>query len=749
MSNHKSNRRSFIKSSTLLSGGLLLHFYWPNSLEAKQNIAPDIVNGQELNAYIRILPNSKVKILCPNPEFGQNVMTSLPMMVAEELDIDWKDVEVEMSVHDNLKFGMQFTGGSNSIKTYWKPLRNAGATARQMLIEAASSQWGVPSSEITSQNGVLHHASGKKATFGEMATAASKLSVPKDVKLKDPKQFSIIGHSKKNTEGKKIVTGQPQFGLDYSTKDMLIAMIEHPPAFGMTLKSFDGTDAKKSKGIKDVFSIKLYDEGSERGLFETRSYNEVVAIVGTSTWEVLKARKKLKIAWKQRGDLKESTKGFRGDIKEEFSPGGLESTELHLKNMQEMMTKPAKQLRLDGDPIQAFKNAATVIERTYNGPFLPHNTMEPMNCFAHVTKDKALFVCPIQTPGLAEETLAKRFGLPKEKVEINMTRMGGGFGRRAYHHYMVEAGIISQKINAPVKLIYTREDDMSYGIYRPMYTAKYRAALDANKNLIGFHVIGGGIPEHPIHANRFPAGAIDNYLAEGWEIPSNITIGAFRAPRSNFNAAAEQSFLDEVAEAMGKDPIDFRLELLKRAKEKPVGTNNDYNAERYSGVLTLLKEKSGWGKSENDKYKRGVAAYFCHNSYAAHVVDIVQRNGEPYVEQVTSAIDCGIVINPDAAKNMVEGAVIDGIGNAFFGNLSFKNGVPEHKNFNTYRSIRYNQAPKKVDVHFVDSTVDPTGLGEPPFPPVFGAIANALYKSTGKRYYNQPFGLENTKENRL
>jgi len=317
--------------------------------------------------------------------------------------------------------------------------------------------------------------------------------------------------------------------------------------------------------------------------------------------------------------------------------------------------------------------------------------------------------------------------------------MGGGFGRRAYGHYLVEAALISRKVKAPVKLVYSREDDMTYGIYRPRYTATYRAALDANKNLIAFHVKGGGIPEHPIHANRFPAGAIDNYLAEGWELPSNITIGAFRAPRSNFNAAAEQSFLDELAEAMGKDPIEFRLELLQRAKEKPVGKNNEYDADRYAGILKLVREKSGWNKPENKQYNRGVAAYFCHNSYAAHVVDMVKRNGEPYVERVFSAIDCGVVVNPDAATNMVQGAVVDGIGNAFYGSLTHKDGKAEQSNFSEYRIIRIHEAPKSIDVHFVQNDIDPTGLGEPPFPPVFGAVANALYKTLDKRFYNQPY----------
>jgi isoquinoline 1-oxidoreductase subunit beta len=407
--------------------------------------------------------------------------------------------------------------------------------------------------------------------------------------------------------------------------------------------------------------------------------------------------------------------------------------------MAELGAQPAKVVRKDGDPEAAFKKAATIIERTYAAPFLAHNCMEPMNCFAHVTADKAELAAPTQAPEFVEKTLAARLGLPIDKIEIELTRMGGGFGRRAYGHYMIEAALISQQAKAPVKLIYTREDDMSYGIYRPAYHATYRAALDANKNLIGFQVRAGGIPESPLHANRFPAGAIDNYLAEEWAIPSNITIGAFRAPRSNFIAGAEQSFLDELAEAMGKDPIAFRLELLKRAKDNPVGKNNDYDPDRYAGVLELVREKSGWAKGKKGKTARGVAAYFCHNSYAAHVLELTVRKGKVTVEKVTSALDCGIIVNPLSAVNMVEGAVTDGIGNALYGNLTFKDGKPDQTNFDKYRMIRFNEAPKAVDVHFVQNDIAPTGLGEPPFPPVFGAVANALYKATGKRLYQQPF----------
>ena len=736
------SRRTFLKTSLLAGGGLMLHFSGLAKFALPNNdgVVP-VVQLTEINGYVKISPDNMVTLVCPNPEFGQNVMTSLPMMVAEELGVDWKKVVVEMGPHDSVKLGPQFTGGSNSMRMYWKPLREAGATARNMLMLAAAGTWSVPIEELTTKEGVIYHdKSGRKATYGEMAAKAAAIPVPKGVKLKSVKDFNVVRTSQKNVEGAKIVSGKPLFGLDYKHEGMLIAMIQHPPAFGMKLKSFDASAALKMPGIKDVFSVKLFEDGFEQGGFDVRTFNDLLVVVGKTTWEVMNARKKLIVAWMPAGDTKD-TMGGRAGKKEVIVPGELETTATQLIKMQEYAKKPAQQLRKDGDPETAFKNAAQIIERTYNAPFLAHNCMEPMNFFAHVTDEKALLVGPLQAPGWTEPTLAKVLKLPPEKIEIQMTRMGGGFGRRAYGHYLVEAALISRKVKAPVKLIYSREDDSTYGIYRPMYTATYRAALDSNKKLLAFHVKGGGIPEHAIHANRFPAGAVDNYLAESWEIPSNITVGAFRAPRSNFNAAAEQSFLDELAEAMGKDPIDFRLELLKRAKENPVGKNNEYDADRYAGVLELVRSKSGWNGAEHNKFSRGVAAYFCHNSYAAHVVDLTLKDGEPYIERVFSAIDCGIVINPDAAANMVQGAVVDGIGNSLYGGLTHKDGVVEENNFHKYRVIRMHEAPKKIDVSFVQNDIDPTGLGEPPFPPVFGAVANALYKASGKRYYQQPFAL--------
>lgn len=724
----------------------MLSFSWVSALASVEKA--EILNVedtlQRLNAYIKITSTGKIHILNPNPEFGQNVMTSLPMIIAEELGANWKDVSVDMAPFDPKSYvkgsASQFTGGSRSVAMWWKPLREAGAAARIMLSTAAAKEWGVDPSSIQIKGGFITNGS-KKAHLGEFAAKAASVPVPTEVKLKDLKEFDIVRKSQTNSKGWDIVSGKPLFGLDYSEPGMYVAMIQHPPAFGMELKSYDASQTLKMPGIKEVFEIELYPDGFEMGGFDTRTFNKALVVVGKTTWEVMNARKKLKVQWEPMKDRKDVVAGWGGKSEVLF-PAGLESTAMHRKRMLEMGEKPAKVLRRDGNPEKVFAEAAKVIERTYTAPFLAHNSMEPLNFFAKVNEDGLFLAGPLQAPQFVQNTLVKRLGIPAEKIEIKMTRMGGGFGRRAYSQYVIEAALIAQKAKVPIKLVYSREDDMTYGIYRPMYTATYRAALDKDNKLIGFHVKGGGIPEHPIAQNRFPAGAVDNYLAEGWEIPSNITIGAFRAPRSNFNAAAEQSFLDEVAEAMGKDPIDFRLELLQRAKTNPVGKNNDYDPDRYAGVLKLVREKSGWDKAENKGKNRGVAAYFCHASYAAHVVDMILKDGEPYVEKVTSALDCGIVVNPESAKNMVQGAVVDGIGNALYGALTLKEGAPQQTNFNAYRIIRHHEAPKEIDVHFVQNDIDPTGLGEPPFPPVFGAVANALYKTTGKRYYHQPFGSD-------
>lgn len=719
---------------SLAGGGMMLGFSWLASCTSKpEDVLSMPKEWFELNGFLKIGENGVVTIMSPNPEIGQNVKTSMPMIVAEELDVDWNQVIVEQAPLNTAVFTRQLAGGSQSIRQGWEGLRMAGATARQMLREAAAQAWQVPVAEVTTEAGLLHHkSSGKSAGYGEMAAAAATLPVPEEVQLKDVKDFKIIGTSRKNVDAKKIITGQPLFGIDYRREGMLIAMITHPPAFGMKLKSVDDSAARSMPGIRDIFTINTYNEGYEKQWSDTNAFNELVVVVGNTTWEVLKAKQALKLEWEPLAPSSDS----------QPVPTALESSSLHTTQMAEMAAKSSNVLRQDGNPNAAFKNAAQVIERTYTAPFLAHNTMEPMNFFAHVTDDRAELVGPVQTPEFMEKTVAARLGLPLENIDIQMTRMGGGFGRRLYGHFLVEAAVISQQVKAPIKLIYTREDDMTQGTYRPAYHVNYRAALDENNNLIGFHVRAGGIPESPIAANRFPAGAVDNYLAEEWAQESNISVGAFRAPRSNFIAGAEQAFLDEVAELAGKDPIAFRLELLDRAAKNPVGEKNDYEPARYAGVLELVRDKSAWAQPQGNVH-RGVAAYFCHNTYVAQVMDMVVQDGKPVIEKVHCAVDCGIVVNPIAATNLAEGGIVDGIGHALYSAITFKDGVPEQSNFDKYRLIRHGEAPKAIEVHFVQNNIDPTGLGEPMNPPIVGALANALYRATGKRFYKQPFLAEN------
>ena len=734
-------RRSFIKSSVLAGGGLMIGFSWLTACQSatEENIEQLPKEWFSLNGYLKIGDNGQVTIMSPNPEGGQNIKTSMPMIVAEELDINWQEVIVEQAPLNTELYSRQFIGGSNAIRSGWQSLRMAGASARHLLRAAAAETWGVPIAEVSTDAGILkHESSGKAAHYGEMASLAASLPVPEEVEVKEISDFKLIGTSRKNVDGKKIVTGQPLFGSDIQKEGMLIAMIAHPPAFGMQLKSVDDRAARALPGIKDVFPVKVLNDDFERQHFDTCAFLEVVAVVGNSTWEVLQAKKALKIEWELFDSYTEERTFYGGQKQTLTIPSGLESTGNQFLEMAEKASHSKETVRKDGNPEAAFQNAAKVIERTYTAPYLAHNCMEPMNFFADVKDGKALFIGPLQKAELTEKTLSARLGIPIEKIDIQLTRLGGGYGRRSYANWAIEAALISQKMKAPVKLVYTREDDMTGGIYRPAYQATYRAALDSENNLIGIHINAGGTLDSPLYANRFPAGAVDNYLAETWKINSNITIGSFRAPRSNFIAGAEQSFLDEIAEAAGKDPIQFRLDLIERAKTNPVGENNDYDPNRLAGVLKLVRDKSEWDQADPTVH-RGVAAYFCHHSYAAQILEMTMEGEKPVIQRVCCAVDCGLVINPDAAANLLEGAVVDGIGNALFGELTFKDGVPTKNNFHQYRMIRMAEAPKKIETYFVKNNIDPTGLGEPAFPPVFGAIANALYQATGKRFYKQPF----------
>jgi len=700
---NKTSRRDFLKISSLTGGGLLLGFSWfsaqaetPFSI-TEANFAGDL----SFNSYLSIATDGTITIFSPNPELGQNIMTSFPMIVAEELDADWTKVKVIQAALDTKKFDRQLTGGSGAIPHSWKKLRTAGATARYLLIAAAAQRWSVPSAECTTANGmVIHTLSGKKLGYGALAEDAAKIAVPANVPLKNRKDFTIIGTATKNVANKDIVTGKGIFGLDFYREGMVFAMIQRPPAFGTKIKSVDSTAAKSMPGIIDVVNFK-----------------NNVAIVGKSTWEVMKARKAVKIEYEKDGNL--------------------ENTENHDKIFAELLKSDKAVIRRkDGDVETAFKNAAKIVTQEYQCPFVPHNPLEPMNFFAHVRPDGVELVGPTQTPGSARQAVSKLLNIPEDKITVEITRLGGGFGRRLKYDYVVEAAELSSIIKLPVKLMWSREDDMMGGSYRPAVKYRFEAALDADGVMTGYKLRGVGINlGNATREHNFPAGAVPNLLIDSVEHISPITTGAWRAPVTNFLGFAEQSFIDEVALAAAKDPIEFRLSLLNKARTNPAGAIK-YNIDRMETVIKQAAEKSGWGTKPG--ISQGFSVYFSHASYVAQVCEVVMNGKVPVIKKIYAVSDCGEVVNKSGALQQVMGAVVDGMGTAMYGKLSFTEGKPEQKNFDEYRLIRMKEIPA-IEAHFVNNGIDPTGLGEPALPPTGGAIANAIFKATGTRLTRQPF----------
>ncbi len=722
-SENKLQRRTFIKASTAVGGGLLLGFNWFFSCkadtileeEASKLVMPD--NWYEMNGFLKIGENGVVTIMSPNPEIGQNVKTSMPMIIAEELDVDWANVVVEQAPLNSDLFKRQVAGGSQSIRQGWDSLRKTGATAKQMLINAAAEKWEVDPSNCTANMGVVNSSTGLSLSYGEIASDAAKMEVPTEVKLKEANDFKIIGNSKTNVDMEKIITGKPLFGIDTKKEGMVYAVVSRPKGFGMKLGSLDDAETRKVNGVIDV--IQFGDINASRQGKQV----DKVAVIASSTWAAMKGRKALKIDW----------------IKNET----LEDTSFHDSKLDELLkVKSEKPKRNDGDIEKAFKTCDQIIEKVYEAPFLPHNCLEPMNFFADVTDDKAEFSGPIQTPAWTRSRIAKLLGREEQDVKINMTRMGGGFGRRLYGDFATEAAEISAKIKKPTQLIFTREDDMTAGTYRPASKYRIKAGIK-NGEIIAYHLTEAAVNGNMFDsiANYFPAGSIPNLRVDANTFESNVTTGAWRAPYTNFLAFAEQSFFDELAETLGKDEIELRLELYEKAKANPEA-KYEYDPEKAIEVTKLVLEKSSWGKAAQG-VSQGFCMYFSHNTHVAEVAEVVMKSGMPVVTKVTAAIHCGIVINPAAAKNQVEGGIIDGIGHAMYGEIKFDKGVPSANNFNNYRLIRMGENPA-IDVHFVKSQESPTGLGEPSLPPAAGAVANAIFKATGQRFYKQPFIKELT-----
>jgi isoquinoline 1-oxidoreductase beta subunit len=699
----KTNRRDFLKLAATATGGLFIGFYWSGCDSPKMQVLSTeeiLSKATDFNSFLSITPDGDIVIYSPNPELGQNIKTSFPMVVAEELDADWSRVRVLQANLDTEKYERQLTGGSGAMPHSWERLRKAGATARHLLIAAAATRLEVDRNSLTTEKGIIYHKdSGKKLGYGDVVLDAAQLEAPDEVLFKDPKDFKIIGTPVKNVDNEDIFTGKPLFGLDFYREGMLHAMVQRPP-FGMKIKSVDDASVRAIPGIQDVFV-----------------YENNVAIVGNSTWPLMKAKRRLNVSYEPDGEV--------------------ESSFDHDRIFKELLdSKDARAMREDGDVDAAFKNAAKIVTSEYQCPFLSHSPMEPMNFFAHVKEDQVELIGPTQTPDAARMQTADLLGIPKENISVEITRLGGGFGRRLRADYVLEAVEISKRMNAPVKVTWSREDDMTGGAYRPAVRYRFSAALDDAGNMIGYKLRGVGMNAgNAVRQDNFPSGAVDNLLIENINYASSITTNAWRAPITNFLAYAEQSFLDEVALEAQKDPVQFRLELLEKAKNSPVGSVN-YDVDRMIGVIKDVAEKSNWGK--DSKVKQGFSVYFSHRSYVAQVANIEMENNQPVLKKIIASTDCGIVVNPTGANHQVRGGIVDGMGHAMYGNLTFENGLPKQKNFDSYRLIRMKEVPE-VEVHYLDSGFDPTGLGEPALPPTGGAIANAIFAATGRRLRSQPF----------
>jgi isoquinoline 1-oxidoreductase beta subunit len=732
--NDNFSRRNFLKTTVLAGGGMLIGFNLLTACKPGVKMPIDIasLNFNDFNGFIKISKEGYVTIFSPNPEIGQGVKTSMPMLIAEELEVAWKNVTVAQGVLDTNKYTRQLAGGSQSIRFGWDTLRQTGATARQMLVNAAAVKWNVAPSTLKVSKGIITNQNGEKLGFGDVVKTAALLEVPEDVKLKDPKDFTIIGQEIINVDIDEIITGKPLFGIDYKAKGMVIASVLRPPSFGQKLKSFDASEAKKVKGVLDVIiiggKVRKYAKAGKSNWTVKLSETDKVVVIAENTWAAIKGKKALSAVWEEQSQL--------------------ESTEDHEKALVAILDgKNLKVNREDGAIETAFATADKVVEKTYHSPFLPHNCMEPMNFYANVTAEKIHLVGPVQTPEYAAKVVADLLDFDLDKIHLEMTRMGGGFGRRLYGDFVYEAAEISNLIKKPVKLVSTREDDMTTGVYKPAVKYRIKAALKDGK-VTGYHLIEAAIGSNMYGSipNFFPAGCIPNYKVETGNYKSNITTGAWRAPYTNFLAFAEQSFFDELATELSIDAIQLRLDLLQNVKNT-TDDRIEYSGQRMEDTIKLVREKANWGNIKEGVFQ-GFSAYYSHNTHVAEIADIELKDGLIILKKVTVAVDCGIVVNPTGARNQVEGGVLDGIGHAMYSDFSFKDGEPQDTNFDTYRLIRMNETPK-VEVHFVENNNSPTGLGEPGLPPAGGAVANAINAALGKRIYRQPFIKELNKSSVL
>ena len=722
-------RRDFLKVSGSVAGGLALGFYMPG----RHNVAVAAETTSSPNAWVKIGQDNTITIMVARSEMGQDVYTSMPILVAEELEVDLSKVKIEFAppaeVYINALLGGQLTGGSTSVRDAWEKLRKAGASARIMLVTAAANEWNVDAAQCKASNGVVTGPGGKKATYGQLAAKAAAVEVPKDVPLKPSSQFKIIGNAKQkrlDTEAK--VKGVAQYGIDTRVPGMLYAAVAMSPIIGGKVASFDDSRAKSMPGVKAVVQ-----------------YSRGVAVVADSYWQAKKAKDLLQIQW-------------------DGGPNAGNDSKSIWEGIRAASEQPGAVFREHGDVEAGMGQAAKKVEAAYQLPFLSHSPMEPQNTTADVRADKAIIITPTQFQQLIPHVVGGATGLKPEQVEVHTTFLGGGFGRRVEVDYAIDAAEISKAVGAPVKMVWSREDDMTHDSYRPASLMKLAAGLDASGKpvAIRFHSTSPSIS-----ARLFPSivkDGIDPFAVEGidnypYDTPNmkltyqmhdaGVTPGYWRGVSHNLNAVALECFIDELANAAGKDPIQYRIDMLDMGSTKhqwsglsagvPVGA-------RMKRVLEEVRAKSGWGKKLPEGHGMGVAVMEGYNTVIGMVAQVsVSPNYDVTVEKVTAVVDAGTLVHPDQALAQMQGTINFGQSACMWGEITIKNGGVEQTNFDMYRVARMNENPKVLDIHFIKSDSTPGGLGEPGTAVIQPAIGNAIFAASGKRCRTLPFSPENIK----
>ncbi len=706
-------RRDFLKTTATIGGGLWMSAYVPELAAHPDSKAPASATVFTPNAFLRIAHDDTVTVISNHSEMGQGIYTSLPMLLNEELEADWSKIRVEAapvdSVYNHTLYGVQMTGGSSTTPSEWERFRKMGAMARIMLVDAAAQKWGVPASECRVEKGVvIHSASGKKATYGSLADAASQLKPPANVPLKDPKQFTLIGKPVRRLDTPSKVDGTAQFGLDVRLPGMLFALVARPPVFGGKVASFDAAEALKIHGVRAIEQIP-----------------SGVAVIADRLWPAKLAREKVRITWDDGENAKLSTSQMLADFsRQSATPGNI-----------------AKKA---GDPSAALAGAAKTITAEYDVPYLAHAMMEPLNCVVDLRSDTCEIWTGTQFETVDRANAAKTAGLPPEKVKINTTLLGGGFGRRANpaSDFVVEAVHVAKIAKAPVKVVWTREDDLAGGWYRPMWHDRFAAGLDAQGNPTAWThtIVGQSIMQGTSFEQFTIKDGVDSTSVEGaadllYGIPNlqvdlhspkiGVPVQWWRSVGHSHTGFSVESFFDEVAHAGGKDPYELRRKLLA-------------NQPRMLAVLQLVAEKAGWGKPLPAGRGRGIATHFSFDSYVAQVIEAsVDKDGTVRVHCVVCVVDCGRTVNPDIVKAQMEGGIVFGLTAALKTEITLENGRVQQTNFHDYQMLRMFESPQ-IEVHIVPSEQNPTGVGEPSVPPVAPALTNAIFAATGKRIRRLP-----------